>query len=392
MANVTVSLTGDEARLLKSLDKVIAKERELAAAATGAGQAADRAGRQTEKAWQPIPASLLAGVSVLALMRQHVQDVARVSEQATGRIRTLGESMRSAAAIARSPAEMAQFREQVQRLRSGGLPMEAAARAAQAAIESGDLGRADLFGNLERVGVSSEAVVGLQRRLRAAGRAATPEALADLVLSVSGPGATPDQVMKGMQSLAGRVGRRTGLDELAAMAAVGGGEANPNRLRTFLRQNAGALEEAMGRARAGGGLSRALANLQVSPLGDVESASIRKAAEDLREERGVQGFGILAEDIEREHGRLARESFIGRIPILGQASAGLATRAASFARTTLGDEAFVRQQATNTNLSEKLLQQIAETLEHIEMLQQLPRDKAPGLLPPSSKSIPRADD
>jgi hypothetical protein len=48
MANVTVTLTGDEQKLLRSLDKIIQKERETAAAATQAGDESARASRKAE--------------------------------------------------------------------------------------------------------------------------------------------------------------------------------------------------------------------------------------------------------------------------------------------------------------------------------------------------------
>ncbi|HUX14920.1 MAG TPA: hypothetical protein VMW52_00515, partial [Phycisphaerae bacterium] len=50
MANVTVELTGDEARLLRSLDRIIAKEKELAASASETGRRSKGASEDSDKA------------------------------------------------------------------------------------------------------------------------------------------------------------------------------------------------------------------------------------------------------------------------------------------------------------------------------------------------------
>lgn len=52
MPTTTVELTGEEARLLKSLDRVIAKERELGQSAAEAGDKSTRGGEISRKAWE----------------------------------------------------------------------------------------------------------------------------------------------------------------------------------------------------------------------------------------------------------------------------------------------------------------------------------------------------
>ena len=62
MANVTVSLTGDEARLLRSLDRVIAKEKKM-------GEAGQRAGKDSakgSKTWEQQNQKVLGGIKQIA--------------------------------------------------------------------------------------------------------------------------------------------------------------------------------------------------------------------------------------------------------------------------------------------------------------------------------------
>ena len=64
--NVTVLLSADELRLLRALDKVIAKEDKLAQAAENAGRRSERAGRDHGKSWGESNARILSGIGQIA--------------------------------------------------------------------------------------------------------------------------------------------------------------------------------------------------------------------------------------------------------------------------------------------------------------------------------------
>jgi len=125
MANVTVHLTGDEARLLRSLDKVIAKERKLATSAKNTGRATRREQRKTidsirksekarekafgEKAKQQLGAfaAKLAGIAAAgALVVKAFRDIDQAREQSAQKARMAVDPMSRLAQLAKDPAQL----------------------------------------------------------------------------------------------------------------------------------------------------------------------------------------------------------------------------------------------------------------------------------------------
>ena len=157
MGRITVQLTGDEARLLKSLDKVVQKEKDLAKAAEKTGQKSAAASKKAKAGHaeqsisikqvidQYVTAAAAIGVMTKALRTMHEERKKAATEvvQGAGAVGQLGQLTGG------DPAEMRRMVNELKKtMREEGLTRTAAAEL-QFALESGGLAsKRELFASL----------------------------------------------------------------------------------------------------------------------------------------------------------------------------------------------------------------------------------------------------
>lgn len=173
MANVTVTLTGDEARLLKSLDKIVQKEKQLASSIEGAGRAAQRAGRQAEDSLgaglaQSIAGSVTGVLSLSAALAGVGMALRVIREEADRGGKALLDRAKGLGGLAGVSGSKEEFERLTKAAESvKGVSPERAKALTKLAARTGTPGMVQKYADLERLEMSPEGAADAIERTKA---------------------------------------------------------------------------------------------------------------------------------------------------------------------------------------------------------------------------------
>jgi len=257
MGQITVQLTGDEARLLRSLDKVIAKERELALAAKKTGQESAKGSRKSQAGLRKTQ----AGLSKTALQFGRNQK-ARGQAFGSGAVAQLGRFAGGLGSIAAAGSAVTTVLNGV---------AEAAKRVAESQSES-ELGLrslAQLSGGDRK---KFKALTSQAKQVFASGGAGSQDGASDLIFQLESAGINTKENRALFASLFGTIKDTAGFAKSAKTLQASVGKEEAGSIRDIASKSI---------AAAGGNPEKAAQFLRAASQGGAYATQLGISDEDL---------------------------------------------------------------------------------------------------------------